>query len=173
MSELIAGFEPIAASDARVLVLGTLPSKLSLEKRQYYGNPQNAFWRVMGELFGAGPDIPYADRADTLEGHGVAVWDVLQSAARRGSMDAAIVTGTATPNDFRAFYAAHTDLELVCFNGKKAGELYERLVAPPGIGTIDAIELRTLPSTSPAYASMTFSEKLRLWSVIRRPLHQQ
>lgn len=171
VSDLITGFEPIAVPDATVLILGTLPSVLSLEKHEYYGNPQNAFWRVMGELFDAGPELPYADRSQRLGRRGIAIWDVLQSAARRGSMDTAIEFDSATPNDFRAFYDAHPKLELVCFNGKKAAELYERLVVRQGKGSIvpaDNKAMRTLPSTSPAHASMTFAEKVRHWSVIRR-----
>ena len=161
------GFDPIAAPDARVLILGSLPSQQSLQKHEYYGNPQNAFWRVMGELFDAGPEIPYPNRAAKLARRGIAVWDVLHSSVRPGSMDAAIELSTATPNDFLSFYDAHPGLELLCFNGKKAAELYARLVAPQGIATIANIEFRTMPSTSPAYASMTFAEKVRHWSVIR------
>jgi hypoxanthine-DNA glycosylase len=167
------GFAPIAAADARVLILGSLPSQQSLQKREYYGNPQNAFWRVMGELFDAGPEIPYRERADILKRHGIAVWDVLQSSVRPGSMDAAIDLKSATPNDFRMFYDDHPKLELLCFNGKKAAELYERLVAPQGIGTINNIEFRTMPSTSPAYASMKLDKKVRHWSVVRRPGDRQ
>jgi len=168
MTDISTGFAPIAAPHATVLILGSLPSQLSLQKHEYYGNPQNAFWRVMGELFDAGPDIPYPDRAEKLRRHGIAVWDVLQSSVRPGSMDAAIDLMTATPNDFQTFFVEHPMLELLCFNGKKAAELYRRLVAPQEIRTIDIIEFRTMPSTSPAYASMKLDEKVRLWSAIRR-----
>ena len=168
MSDISTGFEPIASTDARVLILGSLPSQQSLQKREYYGNPQNAFWHVMGELFDAGPDIPYAKRTEQLRCNRIAVWDVLQSSVRPGSMDAAIDLTTATPNDFQAFFEEHPMLELLCFNGKKAAELYRRLVVPPSISTIDNIEFRTMPSTSPAYASMNLDEKVRRWSVVRR-----
>lgn len=164
-SDHVCGFAPLATANARVLILGSLPSRQSLQRNEYYGNPQNVFWRVMGELFDAGPGIPYKERTDALMRHGIAIWDVLQSSVRPGSMDAAIDVNKAAPNDFRLFYDEHPKLELLCFNGKKAAELYERLVASRGIGSI---ELRTLPSTSPAYASMTFDEKVRQWSVIRR-----
>ena len=123
----------------------------------------------MGDLFDAGPDIPYVKRTEKLNQCGVAVWDVLRTAVRSGSMDAAIDLDNAIPNDFEAFYAEHPKLELLCFNGKKAAELYQRLVVPQRIGTIAAIEMRTMPSTSPAYASMKYSEKLHRWSVIREP----
>jgi hypoxanthine-DNA glycosylase len=166
-SERSAGFAPIAAPDARVLILGSLPSIKSLQKHEYYGNPQNAFWRVMGELFDAGPEIPYAHRAEKLMHHRIAIWDVLLSSKRPGSMDAAIDLASATPNDFQMFYDEHPLLEMLCFNGKKAAELYERLVAPLGLSTIESVEFRTMPSTSPAYASMKLDEKVRYWSAIQ------
>ena len=169
MTDISSGFEPIASTDATVLILGSLPSQQSLRKRDYYGNPQNAFWQVLGELFDAGPEIPYVQRTEKLRCHGIAVWDVLQSSVRPGSMDAAIDLTTAIPNDFQAFFEEHPMLELLCFNGKKAAELYRRLVAPQGISSIDNIEYRTMPSTSPAYASMNLDEKVRHWSAVRRP----
>jgi TDG/mug DNA glycosylase family protein len=94
---IVTGFDPIATPDARVLILGSLPSRQSVEKQEYYGNPQNKFWQLMGELFGAGPDVPYAKRTEKLSRRGVAVWDVLRSAVRSGSMDAAIDFKSATP----------------------------------------------------------------------------
>ena len=169
MTEFSSGFEPIASTDATVLILGSLPSQQSLRKREYYGNPQNAFWHVMGALFDAGPDLPYLMRTEKLKFHSIAVWDVLKSSVRPGSMDAAIDLTTAIPNDFQAFFEEHPLLELLCFNGKKAAELYRRLVAPQGISSIDKIEFRTMPSTSPAYASMKLDEKVRHWSAVRRP----
>ncbi len=168
MTDISTGFDPITAPHATVLILGSLPSRLSLQKQEYYGNPQNAFWHVMGELYDAGPDIPYPNRADRLRCNGIAVWDVLQSSVRPGSMDAAIDLTSATPNDFQTFFVEHPMLELLCFNGKKAAELYRRLVAPQGIRSIENIEFRTMPSTSPAYASMKLDVKVRLWSAIRR-----
>ena len=169
MTDISSGFAPIASTDATVLILGSLPSQQSLRKREYYGNPQNAFWQVMGELFDAGPEIPYVKRTEKLRCHGIAVWDVLQSSVRSGSMDAAIDLTTAIPNDFQAFFEEHPMLALLCFNGKKAAELYRRLVAPQGISAFDNIEYRIMPSTSPAYASMNLDEKVRHWSAVRRP----
>ena len=162
------GFEPIAAPDARVLILGSLPSVLSLEKREYYGNPQNAFWRIMGELFAAGPELDYARRTERLKQCGVALWDVLHASMRPGSMDADIRIASAVPNDFPTFFGAHPNLELVCFNGKKAGELYDRLVLPRLDGTICDPQYETLPSTSPAHAAMSFEQKVHRWLCIRK-----
>ena len=161
------GFVPIAGPGARVLVLGSLPSVKSVEKQQYYGHPQNAFWRVMGELFGAGLEMPYADRTATLVKNQLAVWDVLAASIRPGSMDAAIDEATARPNDFNRFFREQPGIGLVCFNGKAAARLYDRLVAPALEKGSNTPEYQTLPSTSPAYASMTFADKLERWRVVR------
>jgi double-stranded uracil-DNA glycosylase len=52
-------FEAISREDARVLILGTLPGAESLRRQQYYAKKENSFWRIMGELIGAAPELPY------------------------------------------------------------------------------------------------------------------
>ncbi|MEO8466625.1 MAG: DNA-deoxyinosine glycosylase [Gammaproteobacteria bacterium] len=162
--ELSVGFPPIAGADARVLVLGSLPGRVSLEKRQYYAQPYNAFWKIMGALLGAAPDLPYERRLDVLRRHRVAVWDVLAAGERSGSLDSAIVTSSMVINDFAEFFVAQREIRLVCFNGNKAAELYRRRVLPTLTPTTAAIETQLLPSTSAAHASRTFAEKLARWS---------
>jgi double-stranded uracil-DNA glycosylase len=157
------GFAPLSNGRARVLILGTLPGQMSLERREYYAKPQNGFWRIMDRLFDAGPALPYARRIRHLMKHGVAVWDVCESAHRPGSLDAAIAHATVVPNDFAGFLSRHRQLKRICFNGAKAAALYERLVLP-GLGAKQQeIERVTLPSTSPAHAAMSFNEKLQRW----------
>jgi TDG/mug DNA glycosylase family protein len=163
---LSVGFPPIADARARVLVLGSLPGRKSLELQQYYAQPQNAFWRIMGELFGAGPALPYAARLDKLCAHGVAVWDVLAAGEREGSLDAAIVPSTIVVNDFSQFFATHRELRLICFNGNTAAGLFRRKVRP-GLGPEwAAIEAHVLPSTSPAHAGLRFEQKLERWAAV-------
>jgi hypoxanthine-DNA glycosylase len=164
---MIDGLAPLAAADARVLVLGSFPSVRSLVERRYYAHPRNAFWPIMDELFGLGEAPDYERRAAALVAAGVAVWDVLQTADRPGSADAAIVSGSEIVNDFEGFFAAHCRIHHVFFNGAKAEQLYRRLVltrpAPPG----DGLALRRLPSTSPANAALSKAEKLAAWRVVR------
>ena len=107
---LLTGFPPIAAADARVLVLGSMPSVASLAREQYYGHPQNAFWPIMGRLFGAGPELPYDERKAVLVERGVAVWDVLQSCRRAGSLDTAIDRDSEQANDFATFFRKHRQI---------------------------------------------------------------
>jgi double-stranded uracil-DNA glycosylase len=161
---LSVGFPPIAAANARVLVLGSLPGRMSLEKQQYYAQPHNAFWKIMDRLFGAAPTLPYERRLEVLRAHRVAVWDVLAAGERAGSLDSAIVASSIVVNDFGAFFGTHREIRLICFNGNKAAELYQRRVLPGLTPATVALETKLLPSTSPAHASRTFAQKLARWS---------
>jgi hypoxanthine-DNA glycosylase len=158
-TEASEGFPAVARSDARVLILGSLPGQRSIDAQQYYAHPQNVFWKIMGELTDAGGS--YVQRCQTLLDHGIALWDVLESSVRPGSMDADIRRGSETVNDFDNFFLVHTDVIQVCFNGQKAAQLFHKLVRP-GSATAEP-KILVLPSTSPAYASMPYSEKLKRW----------
>ncbi len=158
-------FPPIARRDARVLILGTMPGKRSLEERQYYAHPQNAFWGIITDILGAGVGLPYGERVSLLTEHRVAVWDVLRSCSRASSLDADIEPATIVPNDFQRFFADHPDLAQVCFNGAKAAALFARHVRPHLPPTI-AVEYHSLPSTSPANARVSRTEKRQAWQVI-------
>ena len=162
------GFKPVASSDAQVLVLGTLPGPASLEKRQYYAQSRNAFWPIMGELFGAAPDLAYRERLQQLRQTGVGLWDVCHSAYREGALDASIDPGSIVPNDLGRFLRTHTAIRLICFNGQTAGKLYRKLVLPGLAETQRDISCETLPSTSPAYAAMRFEQKLTRWQIVER-----
>jgi hypoxanthine-DNA glycosylase len=125
---LLRGLPPIADPDSRLLILGNMPSVMSLAAAEYYGNPRNAFWRIAGELFGFEVDEPYPRRVEALRRNGVAVWDVLHSCRRPGSLDSAVDPASMVANDFAAFFAAHPAIERVYFNGAAAQHNYARLV---------------------------------------------
>ena len=158
--EVSTGFPPVAGPDARVLILGSLPGQRSLEAAQYYAHRQNAFWRIMAELFGIAGD--YESRCEQLTQHGIALWDVLASSVRPGSMDADIQLEASRPNDFAEFLAAHAEIARICFNGRKAEEIFRRFVVPDLVAAGPV--LVSLPSTSPAFASMAFDQKRDAWS---------
>lgn len=160
------GFPPIADAHARVLILGSLPGQMSLQRQQYYAQPHNAFWKIMGRLFGAGPELTYEERAQRLVQNGIALWDVCAAAQRPGSLDAAIVHSSVVPNDLAAFIESHPGIGLICFNGGKAADLYRRLVLPGLPVKLCSIHYETLPSTSPAHAAMPFEEKLTRWAAV-------
>ena len=162
-------FPPIANRAARVLVLGSLPGRESLAQQQYYAHPRNSFWRIMGELYGAGPDLAYAQRSARLAAAGIALWDVLAQAERPGSLDAAILRHSERANNFAVFLAAHPRLQLIVFNGATAAVLFRRH-ALPTLGAA-AVELPRviLPSTSPAHAGISYAIKLQRWRAALPP----
>ena len=153
------GFPPVAGTDARVLVLGSLPGIRSIAAQQYYAHPRNAFWPIMRALFAI--DGSYDTRCKQLIARRIAVWDALQSSVRPGSLDADIRLDKARANDFASFFDRHRDVGLVLFNGRKAESLFTRFVdARPHDASAQFI---VLPSTSPAYAAMSFSRKVTRW----------
>jgi hypoxanthine-DNA glycosylase len=165
-TSLSSGFPPVARGDARLLVLGSLPGVRSIEAQQYYAQPRNAFWQIMGELVGAGPELGYPQRLTQLKRSAIALWDVAAAAERAGSLDTSIVHASVAPNDFGGFFEVHRRIGLICFNGAKAAELYRRLVLPGLDPCFARIPTRRLPSTSPAHAGMTYARKLGAWSSI-------
>lgn len=156
MTELLHGLDPIVGVAPRVLILGNMPSAMSLSAGQYYGNPRNAFWRVAGSLFGFDAEAPYPERVSALCAHHVAVWDVLRSCRRVGSLDSAVERDSMVPNDFDAFFTEHPMLDRVVFNGAAAEANYRRLVGPPALPSV------RVPSTSPAH-TMRYENKLAAW----------
>ncbi|HEU5468149.1 MAG TPA: DNA-deoxyinosine glycosylase [Steroidobacteraceae bacterium] len=158
----LKGFPPISDRRARVLVLGSMPSEASLAAGQYYAYRHNQFWRIAGEICGVDPGAPYARRRASLKRRRIALWDVVESCVRPGSLDAAIRDDTVRVNDFAAFLAAHPGIRRVCFNGRKAESAWRRHVQPR-LSATRKLEYRLLPSTSPAHAGMGYRAKLRAW----------
>lgn len=160
MSEPLAGLAPIAGTNATVLILGSMPGAASLSQQQYYAHPRNALWPIMAQLVGFSPTLPYAARLQALTTGGVALWDVIGSCRRAGSLDSAIRDEQV--NDFAAFFAGQPQLLAIGFNGAKALQSFKRHVLPQRI-VPPQLQLLSLPSTSPAHASLSFSEKLQQW----------
>lgn len=157
------GFGYVARPDARVLVLGSLPGTVSLQRGEYYAQSRNAFWRIMGNVAGALPDLPYADRLRLLNEHGIALWDVCAAGCRPGSLDSSIQLASVETNDFSDFLHVHSSIRLICFNGQKAKEIFDRKVARKPRHRFESIRYEVLPSTSPAHAGMPYEEKLARW----------
>lgn len=168
-ADLARCFPPIAGPGARALILGSMPGVASLQAGQYYAHPRNAFWPIMGELFDAGLDLPYAKRCARLKRAGLAVWDVLSECRRAGSLDSAFDCETERPNDFAAFFSRHADIQRIYFNGQKAEGAFRRHVLPSLENELpELVESLRLPSTSPAHAGMRFRDKLAAWREIIR-----
>jgi TDG/mug DNA glycosylase family protein len=151
-----------------VLVLGTAPSIASLAKQQYYGHPQNAFWPIMGRLFGAGRELAYEQRKRVLRAKKVAVWDVYRECYRQGSLDSSIEIESESPNDIAAFLRAHPQIATIFFNGQKAESAFRRHSAEAVSKLERRFRCMRLPSTSPAHAGRTFEEKFEAWRAVAR-----
>ena len=161
---MIQGFPPIADEDARILILGTVPSRLSLERAEYFANPRNAFWRIIEALFADGRRLSYPGREQRLKSSGVAVWDVLAAASRDdSSLDNDI--RDPVPNDIEGFLTEHPAVRSIFFNGATAERLFRDHVAPT-LSRRDGLRLVRLPSTSPANAALSFADKVEAWRVV-------
>lgn len=162
----ISGFAPIFTADAHTLILGSMPGGESLKQGQYYANPRNVFWRIMSTLTGNENDLPYERRLQMLNDHRIALWDVLHSCERAGSLDSAIEVSSAQANDFRGFLAMNSNIRRIFFNGTFAEVCYRKHVLPQLSPAQAGIAIQRLPSTSPANASVRYEDKLRAWGVI-------
>ena len=153
------GFDPVVDARTRVLILGSLPGDASLKAAQYYAHPRNGFWPLIGGLLGeALPELAYEGRLDRLKARGVGLWDVIASAERSGSLDAAIRSPEAA--DLRGLAAGLPALRAVAFNGGLAAKLGRRILAD-----LNGVALFDLPSSSPAHAR-PLEEKRRAWTVL-------
>ncbi|KQO06239.1 DNA-deoxyinosine glycosylase [Paenibacillus sp. Leaf72] len=146
MTERVYSFPPVIDERARVLVLGTAPSVKSLEHRQFYGHPRNYFWGMVYGLFDAGaPDEDYAKRLAFLQEHRLAVFDVIESCEREGSLDVNIKD--EKPNDLPALLAQYSGLRCFAFNGTKAYDTFRKYFREHP--AFDSLALLKMPSTSP------------------------
>ena len=149
------GLAPVVGDGARVLILGSFPSERSLMAGQYYANRRNQFWPLLGTVFGFDADATYEELLEAVKGHGVALWDVVHSCRRVGSMDAKIDRKSLVVNDFGPLLTDYPTIERVFVNGLTAFDLFERHVET-------ALPAVRLPSSSGALP-MTFADKLDRW----------
>ncbi|HTW73484.1 MAG TPA: DNA-deoxyinosine glycosylase [Steroidobacteraceae bacterium] len=154
-------FAAVVGGGARLLILGSMPGAASLAARQYYAHPYNRFWSILGEICGAGGELPYPRRLHCLKSHGFALWDVLHSCVRVGSLDSSIERRSARPNDIPGLLRRHPGIVRICCNGATAHAALLRYFGPElrALG----VEVRRLPSTSPANAGCPPADKLAAW----------
>lgn len=155
----ILSFPPVLSSKPRVLILGTMPSVKSLEQQEYYGNKQNVFWKLLFALVGKELPSTYAEKMDFIHNNHLALWDVLQSCERQGSLDSDIKA--EVPNDIRQLLHDFPSIHSLVFSSQKAAQYFKKYV-----GQIEGIQLITLPSPSGANARMPFAQKLEAWRIV-------
>lgn len=165
MNGKIQSFPYSADQHARVLILGSMPGEESLKQQQYYAHPRNLFWDIMGDLFGAGRDLPYETRLEKLRAQGIALWDVAHSCRRKGSLDSNMTDVAA--NDLQRLFAAAPQIHTVFFNGQTAAALFRKLVL---LNPDRELQMITLPSTSPANASIQPAKKKAAWRKVQTAL---
>ena len=152
-------FEPIIDQNSKILILGSMPGVQSLEVEQYYAHPQNRFWRVLAALCDEeAPPHTYSDKTAMLLQHHFALWDVIASCEREGSLDSAILH--ETPNDLVSLLKAYPKIDTICFNGGKAFVSYKKHFK---MMQSDRIKYLTLPSTSPANARWRLPMLIEHW----------
>jgi hypoxanthine-DNA glycosylase len=154
------GFAPVVDGRTRLLILGSLPGDASLKAAQYYAHPRNGFWPLIGGVLGEGlAALPYELRLDRLKARNVGLWDVIASAERSGSLDAAIRSPEAA--DLRGLVDSLPHLRAVAFNGGLAARLGRRILTD-----VEGVALVDLPSSSPAHA-ISLSAKGESWAILR------
>lgn len=154
----IYSFAPIEDSRSKVLILGTIPGKESLRMNAYYAHPQNAFWKIIFNLYDLPFSTDYQVRREVLHQNGIALWDVLKVCTRRSSLDNDI--RMEEPNDLHTFLSSHPDILGIFFNGKGAARYFRKYFSNISLPN------QVLPSTSPAHA-IKWEAKLTEWQIIK------
>lgn len=149
-----------------MLILGSFPGELSLAHEQYYAHPRNGFWPIIGMLFDFDPRDSYERRIRKLYENRIALWDVLSSCRRKGSLDTSIEKESVRINDFQVFFDDNPHIQYVFFNGRRAEAEFKRHVLSIESVASRNLELRCLPSSSPAMAALTLEQKTAVWRSI-------
>jgi len=164
------GLPPVIGESPAVLILGSSPSVISLEKGEYYGNPRNHFWQIMERIAGVPADQPYAERIASLKRCRIALWDVLATCDRHASCDQSI--RNPLPNDIGALLDDHPTIVCIALNGKVGATRWFRQLLPRVLERPD-IRIVSLPSSSPANARMSLDEKAAAWAGIMTCLNEE
>ena len=156
---------PIVDGQTKVLIVGSMPGVQSLEKQQYYGNPRNHFWGIIGELTGAIVPEQYEERLALVKKHGIGLWDVIRECERVGSLDSNIKN--EIPNNFVALFKQYPQIEAIFFNGTKAHDVFKKKL---GFEVLAERDYYKMPSTSPVPGRniKTFEEKVEVWRALKK-----
>ncbi|WP_144281105.1 DNA-deoxyinosine glycosylase [Chryseobacterium echinoideorum] len=158
MQNRISSFPPIINADSKILILGSIPGVKSLEKQQYYGHPQNKFWKIIFELFNEEFTEGYTEKINVLKKHHIALWDVIDSCERKGSLDSEIKNEEA--NQIPELLQEYPNIQAIFCNGGKSYKNLQKMLGKDSI-----IPFYLLPSTSPLH-TISFEKKLEEWKRI-------
>lgn len=160
-------FPMLSRSCPKLLILGSMPGQVSLDRNQYYANPRNVFWWIMSELVPFEMVFTYRERVKATVDANIGIWDVLADCQRPGSLDANIVTESEQPNDFIGLFERCQSIDLIAFNGVTAKRIFMRHFK--GLLEERNIAWVLLPSTSSAHAAMSREDKLAIWRTALGP----
>ena len=150
-------FPPVIYSNTKILILGSLPGKKSLDLKQYYGHDRNRIWKILSYLTNNDIPIAYQQKVELLHKNKIGLWDVAHSARREGSLDSNIKD--ESPNDIEKLLDNYSSIRVIGFNGKKSEKMfYKYFTEKLGIKYVP------LPSTSPANMAINFEEMCSRWS---------
>ncbi len=151
-------FPPLIDDNAQILIIGTMPSVKSLDRKEYYAHPRNAFWKIIATLFNNGSDFSdFAEKKACILKNHLALWDNLKFCERQGSLDSNIKN--MIPNDFETLLKTHPHISHLIFNGKKSFQIFKKF--HPNL--LEKYPYFILPSTSPANATLSVDKKFSLW----------
>ena len=159
----ISSFPPIINENSKILILGSIPGVKSLEMQQYYAHPQNKFWKIICEIFNEDFTTDYAERIKILEKHHIALWDVIDTCERKGSLDSEIRNEEA--NKIEELLQNFPNIKAIFCNGQKSYKNLQKI-----LGKKFRMPIIVLPSTSPAYAGLSYFDKLKSWYIILEKL---
>ena len=163
MNIRIFSFPPIIDESSEILILGSIPGQKSLEKQEYYAHPQNKFWRIIFELFNEIFTTDYTKKIQILEKHHIALWDVIDTCERKGSLDSEIRNEEA--NKIEELLHNYPNIKAIFCNGQKSYKNLQKILSKDF-----HLPIIALPSTSPAHASLRYEEKLLSWQKIKNYL---
>ncbi len=154
---MLTSFPPIVNIETKVLILGTMPGAISLNKQEYYGNKSNQFWKIIYSVFATLPvSENYSEKMQLLQRNQIGLWDVLAQCERKGSLDTHIKNHIE--NNLLQLLEDFPNIDTILFNGKESHKYFLKK-----FGIVEGISFHALPSTSPAN-TQSFEEKLRIWS---------
>lgn len=158
MQNRISSFPPFIDEKSEILILGSIPGVKSLEKQQYYAHPQNKFWKIIFELFSEEFTEDYSVRINILKKNHIAIWDVIDSCERKGSLDSEIKNEEA--NQIEKLLENYPNIKAVFCNGGKSYKNLQKL-----LGKNFKIPIHLLPSTSPLH-TISFERKFEDWKKV-------
>ena len=162
--QICKSFLPNIDKISEILILGSIPGIKSLEEQQYYAHPQNRFWKLMGMFCNADnlSDLNYQDKLQILLKNKIALWDVIQSCSRNGSLDSNIQN--EIPNDIPKLLKQFPNIKVICLNGNKSYSAFKKHFPE----LLEQYEFYKLPSTSPANARYKLKDLHKEWNIAFR-----